>query len=306
MASLITVASLASRNLHGPVRIARVNALTLARAPDFLSSIKSLFPPASPQTPTHLWPVIAAVSFSASNLPEAVPLVFKQALDDLVRTQQTAGQTDHDEQLVLARKIREAVLQSGFLSGIPRAINSLVALHKVMPEHLRESKPLRDTKKTPEECDRRGEELFRNIYRDSTQNVQTLLNAAYPDLGWYCTTVGYGMTYGGTSVLAPLEVIYLMVTALIAVDSPRQIAWHLANARRAGAPLAEIRAVRHAALEVARRAGVVWREGVPEVELELELEENEGENATGDEDEDEAQELEDGAKGKEGEIEKEG
>lgn len=68
------------------------------------------------------------------------------------------------------------------------------------------------------------------------------------------------MTYGGTSVLTPVEVIYLMVATVIAVDSPRQIAWHLANARRVGAPLAEVRAVRQAALEVARRAGVVsWR-----------------------------------------------
>ncbi len=95
------------------------------------------------------------------------------------------------------------------------------------------------------------------------------------------------MTYGGTSVLTPVEVIYLMVATVIAVDSPRQIAWHLANARRAGAPLADIRAVRQAALEVARQAGVVWRQGVPE------LEEQEGGNATGDEDE----ELEDGAAG---------
>lgn len=91
------------------------------------------------------------------------------------------------------------------------------------------------------------------------------------------------MTYGGTSVLTPVEVIYLMVATVIAVDSPRQIAWHLANARRVGAPLADIRAVRQAALEVARRAGVVWRQGVPELEG----------NATGDEDE----ELEDGAAG---------
>ncbi|KAI0700539.1 hypothetical protein C8T65DRAFT_580280 [Cerioporus squamosus] len=235
--------------------------------PDFLASLRALYPSTSSSDP-NLWAVVAAVSFSASNIAEAVPLVFHSALDGLVQAQRQAGtptEAAHSEQLALARKIREAVLQSGLLSGMPRAINSLVALHKVMPEHLRETKPLRDTKKPPEQCDKRGEELFGAVYRDSAQSVQTLLDAAYPDLGWFCTTVGYGMTYGGTDVLTPVELIYVMVAALIAVDSPTQVGWHLANARRSGAPLAETRAVRETAMQVARRAGVVWRAGVPEV-----------------------------------------
>ena len=73
------------------------------------------------------------------------------------------------------------------------------------------------------------------------------------------------MTYGGTDVLAPTELIYVMVAALLAVDSPTQVGWHLANARGGGAPPAETRAVHGAAVRVAQRAGVVWRGGVPEV-----------------------------------------
>ena len=74
------------------------------------------------------------------------------------------------------------------------------------------------------------------------------------------------MTYGGTDVLSATELIYVMVAALVAVDAPRQVGWHLANARRSGASLAEARAVRTIAVEVARRAGVRWRGEVPEVE----------------------------------------
>ena len=74
------------------------------------------------------------------------------------------------------------------------------------------------------------------------------------------------MTYGGTDVLSATELIYVMVTARIAVVAPRQVGWHLANARRNGAALAEVRAVRAAAMDIARRAGVVWRTGVPDVE----------------------------------------
>ncbi|KAI0737922.1 hypothetical protein C8Q80DRAFT_1125035 [Daedaleopsis nitida] len=182
-----------------------------------------------------------------------------------------------EEQLTFARKIREAILQSGLLSGMPGRkgnapcdldLNSFLvnedvltlanapfdpctvpsaptschqhpcSSHEAMPEHLREANPLRDTNKPPAECHKRGHELFATIYRDSTENVHSLLDTAYPDLGWFCTTVG-------TDVLAPVELIYT--------------AWHLTNARRGGA-------VRRCAMDVARKTGVVWRTGVPELE----------------------------------------
>ena len=42
---------------------------------------------------------------------------------------------------------------------------------------------IRDTNKHMSECDRRGEQLFRAMYRDTADAVQGLLDAAYPDLG---------------------------------------------------------------------------------------------------------------------------
>lgn len=41
----------------------------------------------------------------------------------------------------------------------------------------------RDTAKPPAEWDKRGEEVFRAVYRDSADGVQKMLNDAYPDLG---------------------------------------------------------------------------------------------------------------------------
>ena len=97
--------------------------------PDFLASLRALFLSNSiTSSDPHLWAVVAAVSFSAANVADAVPLVFQYALDELVRGQQ---QPDSDgarsEQLALARKIREAVLQSGLLSGMPRVSRFLRA-----------------------------------------------------------------------------------------------------------------------------------------------------------------------------------
>lgn len=83
--------------------------------------------------------------------------------------------------------------------------------------------------------------------------------------GWFSNTVGYGITYGATDVLSQVEVSYVMVAALISMDTPRQIIWHLANAQHGGASREETGAVRQIAIEVAEKSGVKWRDGIPEL-----------------------------------------
>ena len=92
-------------------------------SPSVLTSLRSSFLSTSQESPLYLWALVTAVSFSASNVPEAVPAVFKCALAELVRTQEAAGVPPgaaRDAQLALARKFREAVLQAGLLSGMAR------------------------------------------------------------------------------------------------------------------------------------------------------------------------------------------
>jgi endoribonuclease Dicer len=102
------------------------------------------------------WYIVAAVAFSASNKPEAVPQVFAHALEDL-KSLSISAKPDDEKQL--ARKMREALFKSGLISGYPKvynviqtpwstievqqAINSLRALSETMPEDLREKELLR-------------------------------------------------------------------------------------------------------------------------------------------------------------------
>jgi hypothetical protein len=83
---------------------------------------------------------------------------------------------------------------------------------------------------------------------------------------WFSTAVGYGTVYSFTEIVTAIETSYTLIASLIAVDVPRQIGWHLAGARRIGATVEEVRAVRKMAMVVATRAGVQWREEVPDVE----------------------------------------
>ena len=78
--------------------------------------------------------------------------------------------------------------------------------------------------------------------------------------------IGYGFAYNHLDVVDQLQTSYSIVAALIAMDTPKQIGWHLANCKRGGASLEEVKAVKVLCMEVSRRCGVSWRNGVPEVE----------------------------------------
>jgi alkylhydroperoxidase/carboxymuconolactone decarboxylase family protein YurZ len=227
--------------------------------PEFLSHLKSLYP-AQPGL-ENPWFFVAAVAFSASNLPEAVPLVFQHALKDI--SQQSPG-ADQDS-LLLARKMRDAIFKSGILSGYSKAINALSALHDTLPESLRDTKPLRDVSLTTEDWAKAGRELFEGTYGDTADSVQSLLDGIYPDLGYFSTTFAYGYTYSFSGVMSQAETSFAMVAALITVDTPRQITWHLNGAVRNGASVAEVQAVRKISIEAARAAGVKWKNEIPDV-----------------------------------------
>lgn len=129
----------------------------------------------------------------------------------------------------------------------------------------------------------RGEQLFTAMYGKNADTVQPLLEAIHPDLGschsllqicdnlaspcpgWFSKNIAYGLTYNATHIISQRDTSYAIVAALIAVDTPRQVAWHLANCRRGGASREEVEAVRSIAMQVSSACGIKWRDGVPEV-----------------------------------------
>ena len=95
---------------------------------DFMNRLKSLYPlrntlrgaDAVLQNP---WYIVSAVAYSSSNRPEGVPIVFQHVLADLKKAQteqQTSAEAAHKEQLLLARRVREAILKGGLLCGYSR------------------------------------------------------------------------------------------------------------------------------------------------------------------------------------------
>lgn len=54
------------------------------------------------------WYIVASVAFNAGNEPEAIPIVMRHALQNVEK---------HEERLLLAHKVREALFKAGLNSG---------------------------------------------------------------------------------------------------------------------------------------------------------------------------------------------
>ncbi|PCH38620.1 hypothetical protein WOLCODRAFT_136369 [Wolfiporia cocos MD-104 SS10] len=233
--------------------------------PEFLDELKAIYLAEAGADVKGVppWYMVATAAFSSSGVAAAVPIVFKYALDDLKKTYDGEELLMHSR--TLASKLREGLLASCVLCGLPRVIESLVALHSATPEELRSGQDiLRDKTKTLSDLEEIGRRNFQAVYGSSANAVRGLMESAYPDLAWFCATVAYGISYDA-GVLTPAELSYGTVAVLISTDAPRQTQWHLANARNVGAPVGEIKAVREIAMKVALRAGIKWKEPVPEV-----------------------------------------
>ncbi|KAK7049457.1 hypothetical protein VNI00_006065 [Paramarasmius palmivorus] len=241
--------------------------------PLFLRRLEKTYPAThNPNLWKNPWYLLASVAFSASNEPEGVPIVFQHAIENL---------KSQKERMVLARKTREALFQSGFTSGYSKAINGLVALDAVMPEGLKEREPSRVTPKSIADHAEAGKAFFQQLHGDSAKEVQGLLDRVYPDLGWFSSTIGYGLVHSSPAVsedpatrntvvdtttntaLTPLETSYVMIAALIASDTPRQLNWYFAGARRAGASVEDVKLVREMVMRCGKLVGLHWKHGVP-------------------------------------------
>lgn len=87
--------------------------------PEFLSRLKAIYPTNTPNPLRNPWFFVAAVAFSASNLPEAVPLVYQHALKSL-DSSDSSSVADEATTLLLVRKVKDSLFKSGLLSGYPK------------------------------------------------------------------------------------------------------------------------------------------------------------------------------------------
>ena len=83
--------------------------------PSYLASLRS-----HPGLPRHTWYFIAGVTLSTLNRPDEIGTVFKYALDRGVHPEDDSPIRDEAEKLKIARRMREALVKSSAIIGLPK------------------------------------------------------------------------------------------------------------------------------------------------------------------------------------------
>lgn len=204
------------------------------------------------------WYYLAAATLSICNRPDEVPVLYEYVLSTIPRE-------DKKAQFDTTQKIREAILKSSALGGLPKAINSLMRLKTVTPNELRESAVQRQAEKDSADSgntDSRGAAFFDQVYGKINKRVLGQMSTAYPDLGYWAMYHVYGPLLSYTGILGPKETSLVVCASLIPQDVNPQLKGHLKGALNNGATKEEVMQVRELAMLITEWSGLSWKNEV--------------------------------------------
>ncbi|KAL9120509.1 MAG: hypothetical protein Q9187_002933 [Circinaria calcarea] len=177
-----------------------------------------------PQLPAHSWYFIAGVTLSVLNRPDEIAKVFKHAIEGGPGSLEK--KPEPEEQLQIARRMREALVKAAPIGGLPKAINALFALKDATPQSLLDE-PLgySPTARPVEVYDtpsstilHRGQTFFDKIYGKVSKRVMGQMDrSGTEDLGLTARLM-YGYILSNTSVLTAAESSYVLLAGLIPQD----------------------------------------------------------------------------------------
>ncbi len=141
----------------------------------------------------------------------------------------------HAQETAAPEWVEEVLVQSYLFVGFPGALNALALWRKVSGREAPEPRP----PESPEELERRGEEVCRRVYGEQYEGLRQNIGRLHPDLDRWMVQEGYGKTLGRGGL--DLRTRELCVAALLAVlDHPVQLYSHLRGALSVGAEVREV------------------------------------------------------------------
>ncbi|KAI9866419.1 MAG: hypothetical protein M1813_001541 [Trichoglossum hirsutum] len=216
------------------------------------------------RTHTHLpknaWYFIAGVTLSILNRADEIPRVFRWAIEEV----EGVGEGKQNERLWVARRMREALVKSVAVGGLPKAINALLLLKTATAPSLLDppSAPSPTSRHTElstiprAEILHRGQVFWDRTYGKISKRVMGQMdNSGTEDLG-IAARLMYGYLLSNTSVLTPSESSFCLLAGLIPQDVNPQLKGHLKGALNNGATADEVRAVRDIVIQICEASGM--------------------------------------------------
>ena len=133
--------------------------------------------------------------------------------------------------------VAEILLQSTLFAGFPRALNALHAHRELFGESDLSPRVLE-----PSDLHlfrERGETFFRDIYREHSDKVLTLLDSYHPELRDWILVSAYGRVLARDGVAASTRELAACAALMVSRDL-RQLASHARGARHLGASESEL------------------------------------------------------------------
>lgn len=253
-----------------------LNHLPAIITPSLLASIRG-----HPQLPKHSWYFIAGVTLSVINRPDEIPKVFKFAIEHGVGPTENIKPA-HPEQLQIARKLREGLIKSAAIVGLPKTINGLFALKGATPSELLDepmgyspsARPVEVYDMPSSQILHRGQRFFDRVYGKVSKRVMGQMDrSGTEDLGVVARLM-YGYLLSNTNILTAAESSFVLLAGLIPQDVNPQLKGHLKGAISNGATVEEVRAVRDVVIRICEASGMIklaenvphawgWREDIP-------------------------------------------
>lgn len=258
----------------------------------------------------NIWYLVAAATLSVANCPQEIPKVYHYAMQLTAkdadkyyvtlahRTMEILNYYDPEQrrqaiekeyefpteqQAIVTKKLREALLKTGPLAGLPRAINGLYTLKEYTPTKLlpksaqidaweaavRDEIPCPDTlrkmvenKEDQVNIVHRGLRQWNTIYNKVSNRVVNNLHSSYPDLWYYTLVHCYGPLFSYDKILSSPETSMVVIASLVPQDVNPQLKGHLRGALNVGCDYESIEAVRTLAILVSEWCGIKWTDGV--------------------------------------------
>lgn len=176
--------------------------------------------------------------------------------------------SNFDNQFIISNKLREAILKSLALGGIPKAINSLMQLKNSTPIPLRAVKPSRDFSPENTLTEReRGNDYWNKVYGKVSNRVTNQMSTAYPDLWEFTINHVYSPLLSYSEILSPQESSLVIIACLVPQDVNPQLKGHLKGALNNGCSIEEIESARELSILISQWCGVTWKDPVIKVKL---------------------------------------
>ncbi|KAI1853561.1 hypothetical protein JX266_001545 [Neoarthrinium moseri] len=233
------------------------SALAPVMTPALLSTLRN-----HPGLPRHTWYIVAASALAVLNRPDEIPKIYTYVVE--TGSHGADLSSSPDQQLRVARRMREALIKTSAIGGVPKTINSLLSLKGATPPGMLDEPGypsptgrVKDVYEVPcSEVLQRGQTFFDKIYGKIARRIMGQLDrSGTEDLGLTARLV-YGHIISNTSVLTPAETSFVLIAGLIPQDVNPQLKGHLRGALNGGATVEQVRAVREVTLMICEASGM--------------------------------------------------